>query len=91
MHGLATHLPHRLQDEAARSTRPFWLILGKVLASVLVLHPISPPRVVNVSLPAGISGCRMTQSGPDGARGVGGDRQRVLPTLNRRSMAASER
>jgi integrase len=38
------------------------VILGKVPASVLALHPISLPRAVNASLQARISGGRMTQS-----------------------------
>ncbi len=39
------------------------VILGKVPASTVALHPISLPRAVNDSLQARISGGRMTQSG----------------------------
>jgi hypothetical protein len=44
-------------------TRAFSVIIGKVPASALALHPISLPRAVNDSFQARISGGRMTQSG----------------------------
>jgi hypothetical protein len=51
-----------------RGTRPFRVILGKVPAFVLALHPISLPSALNDSLQPRISGGRMTQSGPGPAR-----------------------
>ena len=44
-------------------SRPYRVILGKVPASALAMHPISLPRAANDSLQARISGGRMTHSG----------------------------